>query len=196
MSKKKLTWKTYTVAGIVVGVFLVSLLFLGGENKFFSSLIQREQVVNLKTNKGDIRIRLFTEESPEIANNFYLLTKSGKYNKTIFHRVIDGFMIQGGDFENHNGTGGRGFKTQYLPDEFSESLSHTRGMVSMANKGPDTNGSQFFIVHNDATFLDGRHTVFGEVIEGMEVVDAIATTSTDNRDKPLRDVTIIQAIPE
>lgn len=147
-------------------------------------------IVTLDTNQGSIKIKLYREEVPNISKNFVALAKRGKYDGTIFHRVINGFMIQGGDFENFNGTGGTSYLGTYLKDEFSENLSHTRGAVSMANKGPNTNGSQFFIVQKDATFLDGRHAVFGEVVQGMEVVDTIAGLATDEQDSPLERVVV------
>lgn len=148
------------------------------------------EVVTLDTNQGSIKIKLYREAVPNISKNFVALSKRGKYDETIFHRVINGFMIQGGDFENYNGTGGTSYLGTYLKDEFSGKYSHVRGAVSMANKGPDTNGSQFFIVQKDATFLDGRHSVFGEVIEGMDIVDKIAGLVTDEQDNPLERVVI------
>ncbi|HEY5713844.1 MAG TPA: peptidylprolyl isomerase [Candidatus Gracilibacteria bacterium] len=169
---------------------------MNGNLDFATSLLKQGATVTLQTTQGDIKIKLFTEEAPKNAENFYALAKGGKYNDTIFHRVIDGFMIQGGDYENADGTGGRAYKALYLADEFSEKLSHKRGMVSMANKGPDTNASQFFIVQKDSTFLDGRHTIFGEVVEGMEVVDAIAKARVDEQDRPVREIKINRAIPK
>jgi cyclophilin family peptidyl-prolyl cis-trans isomerase len=151
-------------------------------------------MATLKTNYGDIKIKLNYEAAPTIAENFATLAQAGKYDNTIFHRVIEGFMIQGGDYENHNGTGGQSSTGEYLKDEFSPDLSHTRGAVSMANKGPNTNGSQFFIVHEDATFLDGRHSIFGTVVEGMDTVDKIATAETDLKDAPLERVIIESVI--
>ena len=105
-------------------------------------------------------------------------------------RVIDGFMIQGGDYEFANGTGGASYWGDELEDEFSPNLSHVRGAVSMANRGPNTNGSQFFIVQKDAPFLDGRHSIFGQVTKGMDVVDKIATTKADMSDRPLEEIII------
>lgn len=148
------------------------------------------ELVTFETNFGDIKIKLYREGVPNISKNFVALAKREKYDGTIFHRVIDGFMIQGGDFENFNGTGGTSYLGTYLKDEFSEEYSHVRGVISMANKGPDTNGSQFFIVQKDATFLDGRHSVFGEVVEGMDVVDKISGLSTDEYDAPIERVVI------
>jgi len=105
-------------------------------------------------------------------------------------------MIQGGDFENFDGTGGQSFWGGNFEDEFVEGLSHVRGSVSMANRGPDTNGSQFFIVHKDSQFLDGRHSVFGHVVEGMEVVDKMAQQKTNLMDAPLGDIKILSTSVE
>lgn len=151
-------------------------------------------MATLYTNFGEIEIELYIEQAPETTKNFIELSKTGKYDNTIFHRVIDDFMIQGGDFENRNGTGGYSYKGPgtSLEDEFGEGLSHKRGALSMANRGPDTGGSQFFIVQAEdgTTRLDGLHTIFGQVTKGMDVVDKIAGADTDVYDKPLEDVII------
>lgn len=183
---------TFTTIAVVI-LIAVGFSLLQGENRFFASTINLNKTVTLQTSKGNITIELFESQVPALTENFYWLAKSGKYNNVPFHRVIDGFMIQAGDFENQDGTGGSGFKTKYLPDEFTEGLTHTRGVVSMANKGPDTNGSQFFIVQEDATFLDGRHSIIGQVIRGMEVVDTIAKAETDLTDRPVEDILIKKA---
>jgi peptidyl-prolyl cis-trans isomerase B (cyclophilin B) len=125
---------------------------------------------NLVTEEGTVRIRLFAEEAPETVNNFVFLAREGYFDGTTFHRVIEGFMAQGGD-PTGTGTGGPGYS---IPDEFHPGLRHDRpGMLSMANRGPNTGGSQFFITHVATPWLDDRHAVFGEVVEGMEVVNAI-----------------------
>lgn len=151
-------------------------------------------VALIKTNFGDIEIELFTKEAPETTKNFIELAKAEKYNNTIFHRVIDGFMLQAGDFERRNGTGGYSYKGPgtYLKDEFAKGLSHERGTLSMANAGPNTGGSQFFIVQaqDGTSWLDGKHAIFGIVTEGMDVVDKIASVQADAMDKPLEDVVI------
>jgi cyclophilin family peptidyl-prolyl cis-trans isomerase len=124
----------------------------------------------LFTEKGTIRIKLFAEEAPETVNNFVFLAREGYFDGTTFHRVIEGFMAQGGD-PTGTGTGGPGY---IIPDEFHPDLRHDRpGVLSMANRGPNTGGSQFFITHVATPWLDDRHAVFGEVVEGMEVLNAI-----------------------
>lgn len=170
----------------------------------------------LKTNQGEIKIQLFPEQAPMTVENFIRLAQKGYYDGTIFHRVISDFMIQGGDPEG-NGTGGESIWGHPFEDELSRELFNIRGALSMANSGPNTNGSQFFIVQNKnmpkryikqmepagypkeiihvykqggTPWLDGRHTVFGQVITGMDVVDKIAKSKKDKMDKPLEDITI------
>jgi peptidyl-prolyl cis-trans isomerase A (cyclophilin A) len=139
------------------------------------------------TSKGIFKVKLFQQDVPLTASNFIALAKRGFYNGLIFHRAIDGFMIQGGD-PNGNGTGGPGY---VIKDEFSPRLKHDKpGMLSMANAGPDTGGSQFFITLAPAPWLDGKHSVFGQIVEGMDVVAAIGKVKTDARDKPLENVVI------
>ena len=173
---------------LILGLLIagVSAFFLGDFGRFAGNIIQTTpQMATIKTNFGDIKIQLHPEQAPKMVENFQKLAQAGKYDGVPFHRVIDGFMIQGGDFENQNGTGGTSWTGKDLTDEFSDDLSHVRGAVSMANRGPNTNGSQFFIVQADASFLDGRHSIFGQVVEGMEVVDQIAKLKTDLDDRPL-----------
>jgi cyclophilin family peptidyl-prolyl cis-trans isomerase len=125
---------------------------------------------NLVTEKGTVRIRLFAEEAPETVNNFVFLARDGYFDGTTFHRVIEGFMAQGGD-PTGTGAGGPGYS---ISDEFHPDLRHDRpGVLSMANRGPNTGGSQFFITHVATPWLDDRHAVFGEVVEGMEVVNSL-----------------------
>ena len=160
----------------------------------------------LKTSMGDIVIQLFEDKAPKTVANFvglasgtkeWLDPKTGEkvkrplYNGTIFHRVIPGFMIQGGD-PLGNGRGGPGYQFE---DEFHPDLRHSKaGILSMANAGPNTNGSQFFITHQATPNLDGRHSVFGEVIKGQEVVVAIGSVSRDLRDRPIKDVVIKEIV--
>jgi cyclophilin family peptidyl-prolyl cis-trans isomerase len=135
----------------------------------------------LFTEKGTIRIKLFAEEAPETVNNFVFLAREGYFDGTTFHRVIEGFMAQGGD-PTGTGTGGPGY---IIPDEFHPDLRHDRpGMLSMANRGPNTGGSQFFITHVATPWLDDRHAVFGEVVEGMEVLNAIRERDSQQDPEP------------
>ena len=181
--------------GIGIGIVLTGLTFLVNQKELMISLIRpsRPGIVTLQTNVGNIKIKLFRNEAPKIADNFYQLARNGTYNGTIFHRVIKGFMIQGGDYENADGTGGEAFDGGMLADEISQDLSHVRGAVSMANRGPDTNGSQFFIVQKDSSFLDGKHSIFGQVISNMSVIDRISRVHTDLMDRPIEPV-VIQSV--
>jgi len=146
--------------------------------------------IKLETNKGDIVIKLYSD-MPITIGNFEKLVKQGFYNGVIFHRVIDGFMIQGGDPQG-TGMGGPGYT---IKDEFTHAggNKNNRGTISMANAGPNTGGSQFFINLVNNNFLDTKHPAFGEVIEGINVVDAIAKVETDGGDRPLKDVVIVKA---
>jgi cyclophilin family peptidyl-prolyl cis-trans isomerase len=140
----------------------------------------------MQTNQGSIEIELFDDDAPKTVENFKKLANDGFYNGVIFHRVIPDFMIQGGD-PTGTGTGGPGYQFE---DEFNDHKVE-RGALAMANAGPNTNGSQFFIVTAEATpWLDGKHTVFGEVTSGMDVVDTLEQTETDSRDKPLEEMRI------
>lgn len=124
----------------------------------------------IETSKGTIELELYPEYAPKTVNNFVFLSKEGFYNGVIFHRVISNFVIQGGD-PTGTGRGGPGYNFE---DEVKDNpLIHERGVISMANAGPNTNGSQFFITHLPQPHLDGNHTVFGKVIQGLEVVDTI-----------------------
>jgi peptidyl-prolyl cis-trans isomerase A (cyclophilin A) len=160
----------------------------------------------LKTSMGDIVIQLFDDKAPKTVANFVTLASGTKewtdpktgtkvkrplYNGTTFHRVIPGFMIQGGD-PLGNGTGGPGYRFE---DEVNPDLKHSKpGILSMANAGPNTNGSQFFITQKATPWLDGKHTVFGEVVKGQNVVDAIANVSRDFRDRPIKEVVLQEVI--
>ena len=140
-----------------------------------------------ETSKGNFTVELFDDLVPLTAANFITLSKKGFYDGQIFHRVIDGFMIQGGDPKG-NGTGGPGY---VIKDEFVKDLKHDKkGVLSMANAGPNTGGSQFFITLVPTPWLDGKHSIFGQVIDGMDVVEAIGKVKTDGRDKPVEDVVI------
>ena len=160
----------------------------------------------LKTSMGEVVVQLFEDKAPKTVANFVDLATGTKewtdpktrervkrplYNGTIFHRVIPGFMIQGGD-PLGNGTGGPGYRFE---DEFHSDLKHSKpGILSMANAGPNTNGSQFFIIHKATPWLDGKHSVFGEVIKGQSVVDEIANVPRDFRDRPMKNVVLQEVI--
>ena len=151
----------------------------------------------IKTSFGNIKFNLMSDIAPETVRNFSQLAKSGFYNGTLFHRIIPGFMIQGGDPNTKNpdkstwGQGGPGYN---LKAEFN-SRSHLRGIVSMARAtDPDSAGSQFFIVTSDSTFLDRQYTVFGEVVEGMEVADKIVNLPRDGNDCPKQEAKMLEVI--
>ncbi len=132
---------------------------------------RKKYTATIETVRGDIVVELLAEQAPRTVNNFVFLAREGFYDNTTFHRVIPGFMAQGGD-PTGSGTGGPGYR---FADEFHPALRHDRpGVLSMANAGPNTNGSQFFITYAPTAWLDGKHAVFGRVIAGMEVLQAIA----------------------
>ena len=140
----------------------------------------------IQTNHGPIHIELFPDDAPKTVENFVKLADDGFYDRVIFHRVIPDFMIQGGD-PTGTGSGGPGYSFE---DEFNDHKVE-RGALAMANAGPNTNGSQFFIVTTEAaSWLDGKHTIFGRVTEGMDVVDAISAVETDAADRPHESVVI------
>ena len=182
-----------------------------------TEVAENEKLVEMETSMGKIKIKLFPEYAPKAVENFVKHSEEGYYDGLIFHRVINDFMIQGGD-PNGNGTGGESIYGNPFEDEFSNNLFNLRGALSMANSGANTNGSQFFIVQktsldpsmksemekagypkemieaydkNGGTpWLDHKHTVFGQVVEGMDIVDKIANTPVDPKDKPEKDVII------
>ena len=163
-----------------------------------------ETVVILKTNQGDITIRFFTETSPEHAKNFITLAENGTYAGTLFHRVIPGFMIQGGDPNskdddpNNDGMGGYSYKGPgtNIDEEFND-IPHTRGILSMArSQSVNSAGSQFFVMHQAYPSLNGKYTVFGEVVDGIEVVDFIVASPRNNRDRPNEDQLIREVLVE
>ncbi len=147
--------------------------------------------VKLSTNYGEIILNLY-DDMPVTSGNFINLVKRGVYNGVIFHRIIDGFMIQGGD---PTGTGYGDPRIPEIQDEFTHASGNknNRGTISMANAGPNTGSSQFFINLVDNNFLDTKHPVFGKVVEGMSVVDKISKVTTDANDKPLKEVKIMKA---
>jgi len=147
--------------------------------------LSRSYSATLDTNHGEIVIEFDPERAPQTVNNFVFLANDGFYDGVIFHRVIENFMIQGGD-PTGIGTGGPGYRFR---DEIEGPGEYSRGKVAMANAGPNTNGSQFFIVHKD-TGLPHSYTIFGKVTDGMDTVDSIAASDTDNADRPRDDVVI------
>ncbi len=155
-----------------------------------------KQTAVVITNQGEFEVELFTDQTPITVDNFVKLAKNGFYDGTLFHRVIDGFMIQGGDPKtksgdvNSYGTGGPGYT---IVDEFVPGLSNVVGTLSMANAGANTGGSQFFVNVGDNTFLDGKHTVFGKVTRGMDVVlkiSKVPTVEPGRVDRPIAPVTV------
>ena len=148
----------------------------------------KNPIVTIKMHDGGvIKAELYPEIAPNTVNNFISLGQKGFYNDLIFHRVIPGFMIQGGDPQG-NGTGGPGYSIpgEFAANGYNNDLRHTRGVLSMARAmDPDSAGSQFFIMHDDAPHLDGQYAAFGQVLEGMDVVDKIAASKTGWGDKPL-----------
>jgi cyclophilin family peptidyl-prolyl cis-trans isomerase len=190
---------------LLLPLLIVLLAGCGNENSSkelgeVNNINKKEMVTNL----GKIKVQLYKDKAPLTVENFVQLAKEGKYDNVPFHRVIKDFMVQGGDFMNKNGTGGHAAKfheglgvsdvkeTWLVPDEFHEDLKHVYGAISMANRGPDTGGSQFFIVNKkDGTdWLDGKHSVFGKVIEGMDVVEKISDVEVDGNDAPIDPVQI------
>ena len=149
--------------------------------------VNKEYIATITTRHGDIVIELFAEDAPVTVNNFVYLAREGFYNGTTFHRVIPGFMAQGGD-PTGTGSGGPGYK---FKDEISNK-KHKTGAVSMANSGPNTNGSQFFICYSPQPHLNGKHTVFGQVIEGMDVANRL--TPRDPNQKPAFQGDLIEKI--
>ena len=143
----------------------------------------------ITTNKGSFTVEFYPDEAPKTVNNFICLAKAGYYDNSPFHRIIAGFVIQGGD-RTGTGRGGPGYR---LEDEKFK-RNYEIGSLAMANAGPNTNGSQFFITVKATPWLDGRHSVFGEVIKGQSVVDAIANTARDARDRPLKPVMLNEVI--
>jgi cyclophilin family peptidyl-prolyl cis-trans isomerase len=154
---------------------------------------KKKYTATLSTDKGDIVLELFADKTPRTVNNFVFLAREGFYDGTIFHRVISDFMVQGGD-PTGTGTGSPGYR---FADEFHPSLKHDKpGIFSMANSGPGTNGSQFFITHVPTPWLDGKHSVFGQVIQGMDVLLSIPPRDPSRTASPsvkLNKVTIQEA---
>lgn len=178
------------IAGIIIIIAIVVALVVGLRDTsmdFTISIKADDAMATITTPMGDIVLELYGDQTPITVENFTKLAGEGFYDDTRFHRVIDGFMIQGGDPLSKDidakdmwGTGGPGYQFE---DEFVPELSNVAGTISMANAGPGTNGSQFFINVADNTFLDGKHTVFGKVVDGYNLVEEISQMETDERDR-------------
>jgi peptidylprolyl isomerase len=181
MQNKKAIW---IGVGIVVAIALISVIF-------YLNNMEKNKVAVLETSMGTIEIELYSD-MPITAGNFENLINKGVYNGVIFHRIIDGFMIQGGD---PTGTGYGDPKIPKIRDEFTHAggNNNSRGTIAMANAGPNTGSSQFFINLIDNNFLDTKHPAFGKVISGMDVVDKMAKVRTGANDRPVVSVTIISA---
>ena len=179
MAKTKLL-----IGGIVILVIAIILATMSGQTSEGTKIL-------LKTNHGNIVIELY-DDMPITAGNFQSLVEKGTYDGIVFHRIIDEFMIQGGD---PTGTGYGDPSIPNIKDEFTHAggNKNDRGTISMANAGPNTGSSQFFINLVDNNFRDGKHPTFGEVVEGMDVVDAIAKVQTNSQDRPLEEVVILEA---
>ncbi|EGG20472.1 cyclophilin E [Cavenderia fasciculata] len=150
--------------------------------------------VTLQTNMGDITLELYWKHAPNTCRNFVDLSHRGYYNGTIFHRLIKDFMIQGGD-PTGTGRGGESSQGGKFQDEITKELKHTgAGILSMANSGPNTNGSQFFLTFAPTPWLDGKHTIFGRVSSGMTVLQRMSLVETNSKDKPVQDIIILKTI--
>lgn len=179
--------KSIIKAGALAGI---TLLLMSCEEEAV-----KNKVAVFETNAGVFKIELFENKMPITTKNFIGLAEKGFYDRTKFHRVIEGFMIQGGDPRSKNdadkavwGTGGPGYN---IEDEFAEGLSNIRGTIAMANTGqPNSGGSQFFINVADNTFLDGKHPVFGRIVDGMDVIEEIVSVQTDAQDRPAEDIVV------
>jgi peptidylprolyl isomerase len=176
---------------LFIGLLAIVVLIGIGVNITGNMVSEKQTQVVLKTNHGDIKIALY-DDMPITTGNFKSLTEKGTYNGVIFHRIIDGFMIQGGD------PTGTGFGDKSIPnikDEFTHAggNKNNRGTIAMANAGPNTGSSQFFINLVDNNFLDDKHPAFGEVMKGMDVVDKIAKIKTGAQDRPVEEVKILEA---
>ena len=177
--------------GIVIFITAIIVIILIASAIVITNMVNKSEKtrVLLETNFGNITLELRSDQ-PITSGNFASLVQKGVYNGVIFHRVMAGFMIQGGD---PTGTGYGDPRIPMIRDEFNGVQKNDRGTIAMANAGPNTGSSQFFINLVNNNFLDGRHPVFGNVVEGMDVVDAIAKNPTDSKDRPIKEVKIISA---
>ena len=195
MQRRKVT-RAIAIAALLGGAWILGAGLLFAADKAPA----KAPKAIIKTKFGDMEIQFFPDKAPKHVENFVTLAKSGFYNGTIFHRVIPGFMIQGGDPNtkdpNKPETYGMGGPSHRLKAEFNDT-PHRRGIVSMARTNdPNSAGSQFFVVVKDSNFLDGQYTVFGEVFRGMEIVDKIVATPRDERDNPLEPIRMTMTVKE
>lgn len=197
MQKTSGAWIVLVILLVVYGVYYITrdskdsgdINIINKEDK-----MENKFLAKISTTEGDVVVELYKDKAPKTVDNFIKLSKEGFYNGTLFHRVIKDFMIQGGDPNskladwNLHGTGGPGYSFE---DEIND-VSLVRGVLAMANAGPDTNGSQFFIVTAESTpWLDGKHTAFGRVVDGMDIVEKIEGVEVDMRDHPLKDIKVL-----
>lgn len=189
---------------VAIGAFLLVAflaVFFGGEVEkedilINNEVINMEYLITLKTTEGDIRFETYASDAPNTVNNFVKLAKEGFYDDVIFHRVIDGFMIQGGD-PTGTGMGGPGytFDDEINPQAEIYQTGYKKGVVAMANAGPNTQGSQFFVMVADYS-LPPLYTIFGKVVEGQEIADKISKVETNENDKPLQEIKIKEVVIE
>lgn len=195
---KKLIQQIFTIGGLV-GLAVLIIVLLGMQSPSDSQdpsidTLMATHTLTLQTTKGDITLELFGQEAPKTVDNFVSLAQDGFYDNVAFHRIIPGFMIQSGDPKSKEeslrmewGTGGPGYAFE---DEIHDANNNLTGTIAMANAGPNTNGSQFFINVADNNFLDDKHTVFGKVVDGMDVVMSITEVETLPNDQPIDSVRI------
>lgn len=179
------------IISILLATFLSVAVFNSGSSKILKS---NNNIMKIETNMGTFKIKLYPEEAPKTVEHIKELVEKGFYDGIIFHRIIAGFVIQGGD---PTGTG-RGGSGSSIPDEFQNNLKHgKKGMVAMANSGrPNSQDSQFYITLAPLDFLDGKYTVFGEVVDGMDVITKIGEVQTDANDKPINEVKMVKVTLE
>lgn len=191
MNKKALNevLKYIAVSTVISILTLWTYLFINQKEIMTCDFVAQDKLVTMKTNKWTIKIKLFNDKVPVTANNFMALASTWYYDGVTFHRVIKDFMIQWGD-PSWTWAWGESIYGEAFIDEFDNELSNKRWFISMANSWPKTNWSQFFIIQRDSEYLDGKHSVFGEICSGIEVVDTIAKQKTQN-DKPLKEIKII-----
>jgi len=194
LERKKKKRRRLMVSSILIFIVAISGLYLYSSSKPQPiDGIEANRIALIETNMGTMEFELFEDRAPITTKNFIDLAEKGFYDGLIFHRIVEGFVIQGGD-PTGTGTGGAGYT---IPDEFHPELKHNSiGILSMANSGPDTGSSQFFITLAPATHLDNKHAVFGRIIKGEDVLLAIGSVEVDENDRPLTEVTMTVKITE